>query len=244
MRKPPIVFALVGLLAVVATAGCSAVSPRPTPTPSPTFAPIYFSGSLAGEKQITVPLAAHSAAITVVCSGESYFTLDGALNPNEGGVGGSCSGATHNYEMSLGTRRTLDLEIELPKGGNFVIETQFSPAHFVVDSEISDQCSTMVTVGSDVFNAEDGFTRGKLSLQQWQQKVSNAAGALQSLGSTKTNLLSSQLKTLHSELTAPGIAPGAFGGSNATDYNAVMSIIGEVCEDNGVAIHVDAEYGG
>ena len=244
MRKPPVVLALVGLVAVIATAGCSPVTPRPMRTPTPTFAPIIFSGSLAGEKEITVPLAAHSAAITVVCSGASFFTLDGALNQNGGGVGGVCEGATHDYELALGTRRTLDLEIELPKGGTFVVETQFSTDRVVTDTELAGQCSAMVTVGSDVFNAEDGFTRGKLSLQQWQQKVSDAAGILQSLGSDKTNILSAQLTNLHSALTAPGVAPGDFEGNHAADYNAAMSIIQQVCADNGVAIYVNADYGG
>jgi hypothetical protein len=240
MRKPPV--ALVALLAVFAVAGCSTVSPPRTPTP--TFSPIIFTGSAAGEKDITVPIAAHSATFTVACSGGSFFSFDGALNPNGAGLGGACDSGTHRYEMSLGTLRTLHLQIELPKDGTFVVETQFSPDRFVVDSELAAQCSTMVTVGSDVFNAEDGYTRGKLTLPQWRQKVSDAASLLQSLDSEKTNILSAQLKILRSALATTGIAPGDFGGDHAPDYNAAMSIIQQVCEDNGVATYVNADYGG
>jgi hypothetical protein len=244
MRNPPVAVAAIALLAVFAVAGCSTVSPARTPKPIPTFSPIIFTGSAAGDKDITVPISAHSATFTVVCSGGSFFSLDGALNPNGAGLGGACDGGTHRYEMSLGTLRTLHLEIELPKGGSFVVDTQFSPDRSVVDSELAGQCSAMVTVGSDVFNAEDGFTRGKLSLPQWQQKVSDAAGILQSLGSDKTNILSAQLTNLHSALAAPGVAPGDFEGNHAADYNAAMSIIQQVCEDSGVAIYVNADYGG
>jgi hypothetical protein len=125
-----------------------------------------------------------------------------------------------------------------------VVETRFSSDRFAVDTELAGQCAAMVTVGSDVFNAEDGYTRGKLSLQQWQQKVSAAAGILQSLDTAKTNILSAPLKTLHLALTVPGIAPGAFAGSDATVYNAAMSIVQQVCADNGVATYVNADYGG
>lgn len=241
MRKPPVAPAAIALLAVFALAGCSTVTPPRTPTP--TFSPIVFTGSAAGEKDITVPITAHSATFTVACGGGSFFNLDGALNPNENGLGGACDSGTHRYEMSLGTLRTLHLEIELPNGGTFVVQTQFSAARFAVDKELAGQCAAMVTVGSDVFNAEDGFTRGKLSLPQWQQKVSDAAGILQSLDSEKTNILSAQLKTLRSALTAPGVAPGDFGGK-ASDYNAAVSIVQQVCADNGVATYVNADYGG
>ena len=178
MRKPPVAPAAIALLAVFAVAGCSTVPPPRESIPTSTFSPIVFAGSAAGDKDITVPITAHSATVTVACSGGSFFSLNGALNPNAAGVGGACGGGTHHYEMSLGTLRTLHLEIELPKGGTFVVETQFSATRFAVDKELAGQCAAMVTVGSDVFNAEDGFTRGKLSLPQWQQKVSDAAGIL------------------------------------------------------------------
>jgi hypothetical protein len=242
MRKAPIV--LVALLTLFAVAGCSTLAPPRTRQRTATFSPIIFTGSAAGDKDITVPITAHSATLTVACSGGGFFSLDGALNPNGGGVGGACGGGTHRYEMSLGTLRTLHLEIELPKGGTFVVETRFSSDQFAVDKELAGQCAAMVTVGSDVFNAEDGYTRGTLSLQEWQQKVSAAAGILHSLDTAKANILSTQLKTLHSALSVPGIAPGAFGSGDASDYNAAMSIVQQVCADNGVATYVNADYGG
>ena len=121
---------------------------------------------------------------------------------------------------------------------------QFSPTRLVADEELSAQCAAMVTVGSDVSNAEDGLTRGKLSLAQWQQRMSDADNTLESLAPQKINILSAALQRVHRALTRTDLTPASFSGSSAYDYGMAISIVGQVCSDNGTTIYVNDEYGG
>lgn len=244
MRTFPLLLAALVLLPVVALAGCTSGSPRPASTPVHRPATVIFSGTESGEQDILAPAGSHSAAITVVCSGEAVFSLYGALNPKVDGLSGACDLGTHRYQMTVEALRKLHLQIELTKAGRFVVETQFSPARLVRDDELSAQCGAMVTVGSDVSNAADGFTRGKLSVAQWQQRMSDADNTLESLTPEKTNILSDAVKRIHRDITVSGLTPTSFSSSAPSDYGLTMNIVGQVCSDNGTAIYVNDEFGG
>ena len=246
MRKTPVLSAFLAASVLGALVGCTAMPvPHATPAPTAHFTPVVFSGTFDSGKTIIVPGGAHSATITVVCGGEGTFGLDGVLNKNEAGLYGGCASGSHRYRLAVAAGETLDLEIQLSaKSASFVIEARFSGERFVADRELADQCAAMVTVGSDVFNAEDGFTRGALSLQQWKQKIAEAATALKPLLSDKPNILSPSFKAISAALGANGIAPGAFAGNSTPNYKSASSIVNQVCADNGDALYVMADYGG
>ena len=244
MRKAPVLPALAAVGVLIALAGCSALAvPRPTPTPAAQFTPIVFSGTFDSGKTIIVPPGAQSATIYVACGGGGSYTLAGALNKDEAGLGGGCASGGHLYQLAVAAGETLDLEIQLSAStASFVVETRFSADRFVEDSELARQCSALVTVGSDVFNAEQGFTLGALSLEQWKQRVTDALHALQPVLSDKPNILSAPLRTMSDSLGATGVAPGAFVGPSG--YASAMSIAGQICSDNGDALYVMGDYGG
>jgi hypothetical protein len=244
MRKTPVGLGLVATVVLMALGGCTSNAPTAKPTPSREPVPVIFSGSESGEQDILAPAGSHSATITVVCGGDASFSLAGALNQDGNGLYGDCDGGTHSYHVEVAALRKLHLVIELTKAGRYVVETQFSAKHANPDSELAAQCSAMVTVGSDVFNAEDGFTRGALSLAQWQHRVSEAANALPSAARGKSNILDPEITVIRADLTRAGLAPGAFEGSSGSDYNDAVSIVSQVCSDHGDAIYVNAEYGG
>lgn len=243
MRKPAALLAL-AVTAVAAFSGCSAGSPHPTPAAYHQTAPVIFSGIESGQKDILAPAGSHSATITVVCSGEAFFALRGALNPRVDGLYGGCNGGAHRYQLAVVALRKVHLDIELTKQGKFVVETQFSPVHLARDEELSAQCDAMVTVGSAVSNAEDGFTRGRLLVAEWQQRMSDANKTLESLRTEKPNILSDALKDIHRDLAVPGLTPASFSESASADYGLAMSIVGQVCSDNGTAIYVNDEFSG
>ena len=112
--------------------------------------------------------------------------------------------------------RTLHLELELDTVGSFVVDARFSSDRYVEDPELAKQCA-VVTVASDAFNAEDGYTRGAVTLPEWRQRIATASGALAPLSGEKANILSAPLKTISDALTAPTAEPGAFQGG---DYRA------------------------
>ncbi len=240
MRKTPAVFAVVALTALISTAGCSASTPKPAV--GPRFAPVVFSGTVDGDKTFIVPKGARSATISVVCGGEGFFGLDGALNKDQSGLNGGCGYGSHRYNLAVAGGEALDLHMKVTKNGSFVVETRFSPDRFVANAELAAQCAEMIAVGSDVFNAEDGFTRGALTLAHWKQQMAGAAAALRPVLSDKANVVTAPLKTIEDALVAPGIAPGAFDGPS--NYTNAMSIVNQVCSDNGDALYVNAEYGG
>ena len=243
MRKSPLL-AVTVLLAVLAIAGCSTDAPRPTHSMTPPFVPVIFSGTQAGGKVFTAPPAARSATITVVCGGDSFFTLTGALDDESGGVSGQCNWGGYEYELAVPKGQKLDLELELQSGGSFVVETRFSAGHYATDREVSRQCSVMVTVGSDVANAEDGYTRGEVSVADWHTRVSAAVTALNKLDPEKPNILSGPLKDIRQALTATGIAPGSINGGSGARYYDSLRIVGQVCTANGSPIYVLGEFGG
>jgi hypothetical protein len=244
MRKAPVPATIVPLLVALVATGCSATSPRATPTATISFAPVIFSGSLSGEQDVVVPEGAHSATITVVCNGQNDFSLSGAVNPDLAGVEGACGRGSVLYQLAVVAPRTLPLEIDLSQGGSFVVETRFSANYLPVDRELATQCSAMSVVESDVFNAEDGFTLGDVSADQWQQRVAAAAIALRPQLSDGPNILSSTLKALSSALTAPSIAPGALEGNGETKYWDSLTIISQVCQNNGDPLAISGEFGG
>lgn len=240
MRKSPSALALVVAAALFALTGCSVSAPRPTPTPN--LAPVIFSGKAVGAKIVFVPEGVHSASITVACGGQGFFELDGALNKNGSGLRGDCESGTHRYELALTPRQSVDLHFQVTKNGRFVVETRLSPDRFVGDPELVAQCKAMVDVGSDVFNAEDGYTRGALTLAEWNQRIADASSALQPSLTDKTNILSATLKAIDRTLRAEGIAPGAF--ANTSEYTSAVDVVGQVCSASGHELYVNAEFGG
>ncbi|MDQ1546686.1 MAG: hypothetical protein QOH69_1590 [Actinomycetota bacterium] len=244
MRKTPVLGAFLAASVLGALVGCTAtLLPRATPTAAAHFTPVVFSGTYDSGRSITVPKGAHSATVYVVCSGGGSYNLSGVLNKDLGGLNGGCGPGSQLYQLAVAGGETLDLEIQVSaKDARFVIETRFSASHFAADSELARQCSALVTVGSDIDNAEQGFTLGALSLAQWRQKVSDASAALKPVLSDKPNVLNAQLKTMGDSLGATGVAPGAFVGPSG--YASAMSIAGQICSDNGDALYVMGDYGG
>jgi hypothetical protein len=245
MRKTLLTCAALTLVALFALTGCTPKTAAPHPTPTPTFAPIVFGGSASVTRAITVPASAHSAHLTLVCSGAKFFHLDGVFANDEGGLDGTCDGGVHRYYAPVNSPSALDLQVMMPTGGSFVLEARFSAEPFVPDVLLDDQCKTMVTVESDIFNAEDGYTLQKLTLTQWTGKIQDAARALQTLANQKSkDVLTSPLVALEGVISTPGLAPGAFTTNLPADYSAAHSIIDQTCSDNGTAIFVNADYGG
>ncbi|HEY1530912.1 MAG TPA: hypothetical protein VGF80_08860 [Galbitalea sp.] len=242
MRRNSAALVTAVLILAPIVAGCTATAPRQTPTATPrAFVPVDFAGTLSGEDDIRIPANAHSAFITVVCSGSNSFSLDGALNSTVGGLNGTCNGGLHRYTMRVGPLRSLNLQLELDKVGTFVVDTRFSSDVYKEDAQLAKQCASVVVVASDAFNAEDGYTRGKVTLPEWHTRIATAAGALKPLSGERPNILTQPLTAVAVALAAPTAAPGAF---ERGDYESAMSEIRQVCEDNGVATYINAEFGG
>jgi hypothetical protein len=244
MRKTPGLLVAALVLAALATAGCTAVSTLRTPSPSPTFASVIFSGTQSGEKVFSAPSAARSATITVVCAGDSFFTLTGALDDQYGGLTGQCNWGGYQYQLAIPAGQRLDLVFELQSPGSFVVETRFSADRYSADAEIKRECSTMVTVGSDVANSEDGYSQGKVTAADWHTRIAAAVTALAKLRTDKPNILSAALANIRRDLTAPGIAPGAFDGTAGVSYQEPLRIVGQACAANGTPIYELGEFGG
>ena len=243
MRKAPVLRAFLAASVLLALVGCTTAPVPRAAAPAAHFTPVVFSGTYDSGRSILVPKGAHSATVYIVCSGGGSYNLGGVLNKDIAGLGGGCASGSHLYQLAVAAGETLDLEIQLSaKDASFVIETRFSTDLFAADSELARQCAALWTVGSDVFNAEQGFTLGALSLEQWRHKVSDASAALEPVLTDKPNILSAPLNTMRDSLDATGIAPGAFLG--ATTYAGAMSIAGQVCSDNGDAIGIMGDYGG
>jgi hypothetical protein len=244
MRLTPVLSAFLAATVLGALVGrTTSPVPRATPAPAAHFAPVVFSGTYDSGKAIIVPKGAHSATIYVVCGGEGSYNLAGVLNKDLAGLDGVCESGSHSYQLAVAAGETLDLEMQLSaKDASFVIETRFSADRFLADAVLARECSAMATVESDAFNAEDGYTLGKLSVEQWQQNVSDAGTALRPLLSDKPNILSAALKTIDAALIAKGIAPGAFVGPS--DYTSAIGVVDQACEDNGDAIGLTGDYGG
>jgi len=240
---------MAGLLAAALTLTACTASP-PATGPSETAAAVNTADWPAielnsvgpVEKMIDVPAGAVSFRVSFACvSGNFSLSLGGALEDDRRG---GCQG-TRNYLLPVSESSTMQLYVFVPDDSRFALTGEFTTDVFTPDPLITDACTQVSEYMSIYLNAEQGYQRSAITVEEWRTQMDEAVDLVTELQDTATGLIALQVPALVEGMSAPVVVPGYFLEQHEpTAMDAAGTIVGDVCSDNGSGLTIMSAYGG
>ncbi|GAB2463812.1 hypothetical protein HD599_000734 [Conyzicola lurida] len=256
-------FRSVSVMALVAVsivlAGCSVQEPPAEVTPSVTavdtsgWETISLSGSSSLSNQtFEIPSEARSIDLTVACAqGSVVFVSSGdpADPMATPGAEAWCGSVTTQRLPLVETPRILRLSVGVPDGATFAITGEFSTEQATSpDPAVEADCKRYFDLYSAVYNADDGFRLGLTSPEDWANQIAIAGRDASALDADSSEIMALQLPAIVATLNRTDLVPGSLTGvlgiERIPEFSAATNIFQQVCNRNGNALTIMAQYGG
>ena len=191
-----------------------------------------------------IPDDAASVTVTFACTGGGQFSVElgDSMMLGQAPLSGTCDGeSTLSWPIVEKTGPTLSVLVA--EEVQWVATPEFSTEEFVVDAELSSDCSRISEIYSALFNADTGYTQySAFGVEEWASRVDAASAELADLA----NSAESSLHEAFTRMSAAVSDPNRVVGSAVTTAAAqeLLGEIGETCAVNQTPVTIQAEFGG